>query len=77
MQTDSDAAQETISSLEEQFNAEKRRREDAELEINKQKQVNLLCIIYQNRFFVSIFLDKCDVRNKQHGLAAATCLLQT
>lgn len=39
MQQDSDAAHEQIGSLEEQLAGEKRRREEAELEINKQKQV--------------------------------------
>ena len=39
MQTDSDAAHEQITSLEDQLGTEKRRREDAEQDNEKQKQV--------------------------------------
>ena len=39
LQTDSDAAQDEIQSLEEQLEEEKRKREDADHELHKQKQV--------------------------------------
>ena len=39
MQQDSETAREQITSLEDQLQAEKRRRDDADIEISKQKQV--------------------------------------
>jgi len=39
MQQDSETARDQIASLEDQLQAEKRRRDDADIEISKQKQV--------------------------------------
>jgi hypothetical protein len=39
MQQESETAREQISSLEDQLQAERRRRDDAEMEVSKQKQV--------------------------------------
>jgi flagellar motility protein MotE (MotC chaperone) len=52
-QSDNDNAQDTISSLEDQFNSEKRKREDAEQEILKQKQVGSVCSI--NSTYMQLF----------------------
>ena len=42
MQQESDSSREHITSLEEQFDTEKRRREDIEIETNRQKQVSVI-----------------------------------
>jgi len=62
LQQEYESSREQIGSLEDQLQAEKRRRDDAEIEVSKQKQVtctcNCTCIMMTNgnRLFVPVLL---------------------
>lgn len=60
MQQDNESMKEQMRLLEDQMELEKRRREDAESENNKQKQVGLsvhfTIIYFNNRYFIAMQL---------------------